>query len=59
MPGISMSTGQYYLEDTSADVVLFQELRTDGDSLLAAQQCKEQKCWSAPMVLGRNFYVEC
>ena len=34
----AMSTGQSYLEDTSADVVLFQELRTDGDSLLAAQR---------------------
>ena len=34
----SMSIGQSYLESTAADVVLFQELRIDGDPLLAAQR---------------------
>ena len=42
----AMSTGQSYLEDTAADVVLLQELRVRGDSLLAAQRRAARAKWS-------------
>ena len=41
-----MPTGKIYLEATSADVVLFMELRIDGDRLLAAQGKAARTKWS-------------
>eukprot|EP00969_Alexandrium_andersonii_P348178 15395888-Alexandrium_andersonii.AAC.1 len=42
----AMSTGQQYLHDTAADVVLLQELRVRGDALLAAQREAARSGWS-------------
>ena len=50
----AMSTGQSYLQDTSADVVLFQELRTDGDSLLAAQRRAKRNKWALAVEAGKR-----
>ncbi|CAK0833333.1 unnamed protein product, partial [Prorocentrum cordatum] len=41
-----MSTGQSYLEDTTADAVLLQELRVCGGPLLAAQRRAARAKWS-------------
>ena len=41
-----VSTGQAYLEETSADVVFLQELRTAGDHALTAQRRAKKSKWS-------------
>ena len=49
-----MNTGQSFLEDTSADVVLFQELRVDGDRMLAAQREATRRKWSLAIEPGKR-----